>query len=228
MSKLTNFVVCHDTVSLAHFVDNNKAFENEFTYIMCGKHHDKTAIERNKDILVPNLYKFNIEEYNTLLTFTAWYFLAKNNIITTDYVGIFEYDFVFRESLNNIKPHLSEFNNYLIAFETRVVDDLFINKVKDCLQLFKSKSEIDTVKLKEVIKSIFIWFPTTNFIMPTKFLYKFVEIYELLLPELLSIPNHPHFHERAISIVAEYNKYTIKCFPTFGKHYQLNSHKISL
>jgi hypothetical protein len=210
MKNLTNYIVFHDQTSFELFQENNKELDkSNIRFIYVGKDvfiHQKLVIHN------ACFGKDNIEDYPSLLTFTAWYLIANNDICPTDFVGIFEYDVKFS---HKIDIELKENTIYGVN-KRNLPDSMFLEvlpKLKELMNFDESK--------------IPYWNSTSNFIMPMKFLKEFVDWYMAFIPEILGIDKHSHFHERAINIFAANNGYKNETIEGI-EHLELNSHGIRL
>ena len=219
MNSLTNYIVFHDKESFNHFHDNNKDLDKtDFKFINVGK-----RVVANDVYLIQGTYFYNcinaigytnnIELHKSLLTFTAWYLLAKNDICRTDYIGIYEYDVKFLSDPNEIELN----KNTIYGFNKRELPDhLYLDGLPNLKRIMKDELTPQTY-----------WNATSNFIMHKDFLIKFVDWYMKFVPEILEYRNHSHFHERAINIFASKHKYKNKFVPLL-EHFQLCSHGINL
>jgi hypothetical protein len=227
---ITNFIVCHNLDSFKYFINNNKKIADKFIYITVGE--DKEEISEivsynlNKrlyyKIAIPCLFLENIEIYKTLLSFTAWYYLSENELVESEYIGIFEYDTIFKENPGDNKFIFNQISpNSLIGFNRHELPNpLFLDLVPEFAKLLTNEE-----KKKALAMSYFS--ASSNLIMSLKFLHDFVNWYMQFIPKILDIPNHPHFHERAINVFAANNNYKI-IISNIAEHQNLNSHKINL
>jgi hypothetical protein len=55
---------------------------------------------KTNSIICRNL-KHNIEDYPNLTSFTGWYAIWKNNLISSNYINLFEYDVNISDDLQN-------------------------------------------------------------------------------------------------------------------------------
>lgn len=218
MNNLELYVVCHNKESFDYFVQLNPTVHKRFKYILVGNYKEKPDWFV-KNGIIANLLADNIEEFKTLLTFTAWYALVKNNLIKSKYIGIFEYDCEILDDVFDYAEYIDD--NSLIAFKARMFPDrVFMKYIPEF-------NELLPIEYKEALKGKMFWGTTSNFIMPIKFIYDFVDWYCDFIPDILPIENHPHIHERAINIYAFKNDYRI-ILKKGLMHYQLCSHKIRL
>jgi len=239
------FIVAHNQDLILNFKDGNYT---NFHYILVGEkpkysklgHHCflppyQFRIKKTNEIIYIPDYSFdNIEKYPNLLTFTAWYWLAKNyEFQDNDYVGIFEYDIKIHKDLSELEPLLRP--NRIVSFlQYPITNQYSFNPeyIQGLIDSIKKVYHIDIIKLLDDYSAdtvdAFWWGPTTNHIMPVKFLKGFVDWYLKLIPEIVQYPNYPHFHERALKIYSILNGYHNIYKPEYLTHEQLGSHRIPL
>jgi hypothetical protein len=229
MKTITYYIVIHNLESKKKFLELNKysSILDKFVFLLAGDCKDNFMpyIFDNTQYEL-RLLDSNIEHYPTLLTFTAWLAVAKNkHLCKTDYVGIFEYDteINFGNFFSQGKGNSYLKKNTIIGFNPRKIvgDPMFLDPVPGLVELLPDRWVARMMKEKG-------WNATTNVIMPVKFLKSFVDWYWGLVPEIMKYPNHPHMHERVVTMFAVNNKYKHYYFPDAIKHHQLNSHKIGI
>ena len=210
--NLTNYIVFHDNESLTYFIENNQDLMSIFEFINVGLNISPLEVNPSSYIKAYS-WLDNIELHKSLLTFTAWYLLAKNDICRTDYIGIYEYNVKFLSDPNEIELN----KNTIYGFNKRELPDhLYLDGLPNLKRIMKDELTPQTY-----------WNATSNFIMHKDFLIKFVDWYMKFVPEILEYRNHSHFHERAINIFASKHKYKNKFVPLL-EHFQLCSHGINL
>ena len=206
-------IIFHSKQSYNTFQNNNLNIDKTlFKYILVGG--QKISSDFDKIIKARELSD-NIEGYNTLLTFTAWYALVKNNLIENDFIGLFEYDVIFKQlPTNELKD-----NTIYGIIKRNLPDTMFL----DCMPSFKSLLTIEQINKAN---SNPFWLPTTNFILPKEFLINFVDWYLQFISEILKYKNHAHYHERAINVFAAISGYNLEYMP-IATHIENGSHGIA-
>lgn len=228
MKKLTLYSVCHDSDSLKilHNLNNSSPIYKELIVLIAGKNRMSSDFNAQHTKGVKSAMElchinYHIENFKSLLTFTAWWAIVNNpSLLKTPYVGIFEYDtqLLFDKQIEKIlKPKT------IIGFNPRKVngDPMYLNPVPG-LTINLPDEWVGKALMQEG------WNATTNLIMPKEFLIDFVEWYWDIIPKLLLKENHPHFHERAINIFAVNNGWNFEYYPQLTKHFQLKSHNIEI
>jgi hypothetical protein len=225
MNNLEIYIVCHNKESYELFNKNNSHIDiSKFKFILVGDYNWREEVfssDQNK--IIANFLPDNIENHKSLLTFTAWYALIKNNLINTEYVGIFEYDCILKRDIFEIEKDLNK--NKLIGFYPVSTSHLYLDLIPEFCNLLP-KDYID-IAMKEKL-----WIASTNMILPVCFMGEFVDWYLQFILEILQFEKHPHFHERAVNIFAAVNgikgvseKYYEQRYLI---HQELRSHKIRL
>lgn len=219
MSKLEIYIVYHDQESFELFQKNNEHIDtSRFKFILVGDYNQVGGYNHDNHI-ISSFLPDNIERFESLLTYTAWYSLCKNDLIKTDYVGIFEYDCIFKNDIFNIEKFLKE--DSFIGFDPKMTSSrLYLDLIPEFCSLI-SENELSIAKQKG------IWNATTNVVLPTNFLKNFVDWYKQFIPEILQYLKHSHFHERAVNIYAANSNVNYSFF-SYTEHKRLNSHNNKL
>jgi hypothetical protein len=192
---LSIYIIYHDKTSFDLFQENNKHIDtSNFKFILVGDWDGIGAIA-NDEHIVACRYPNNIEKNKSLLTFTAWWLLAKNELVKTSHIGIFEYDVIFKQDIFELEEYLDK--DTFIGFVPREVKDdaMYLDFIPKFCQLL----EVEDV---QKAKSKPLWSASTNCIIPEWFLFAFSSWYIGLVPKILDMPGHAHYHERALNILA--------------------------
>lgn len=218
--NISNFIVCHNIKSFNYFIKNNEDADHLYNYMIVGDLEKLRKfyfdINLQYPVFLAAMFDKEIEKYHTLLSFTAWYCISRNRLAKSGYVGIFEYDVIFKKSINPkmLKP------DTIIGFNRRnLPDKMFLDLVPGFTKLLKPEE-------KQKADELPFWSAGSNLIMPVKFMDEFVNWYMNFIPGILAYDNHPHFHERAINVFAAIKGYKIETIDLI-EHKNLNSHGIS-
>jgi hypothetical protein len=222
-STLKIFVVCHSLEAYNYFLNLNGftgSKDEGITYLFVGTGYHSDLF-KNKIRYICEDLPDNIEQHKTLLAYTAWYAIIKNNLADfTEFVGIFEYDCLLKDNLYKLEDKCEL--NTLIGFAPRTTQEyLYLDCIPDFVSLLSSE-EIQKAKEKSV------WNASTNCIISVSFLDMFVRWFGTFIPEIIKYKNHPHFHERAVNICAANMGLDYKFFPQYVIHFEERSHKIEL
>jgi len=222
-NNLKLFIVCHSKESFNEFLVMNGLLgekKENIIYLFVGD-NDFSEIKTTAENYVCRNLPDNIEQYKSLLTFTAWYAIIKNNLFDfNDFVGIFEWDCVLKYDPQMLYDKCEI--NSIIGFAPRPTNEqLYLSSIPEFVALLS-----DEEKIKAMDKSV--WNASTNCIISVSFLDLFVRWYMTFIPEILNHANHPHFHERALNVCAANMELDYKFFPLFVKHLEKRSHKIEL
>jgi hypothetical protein len=219
MSNLSIYIVCHNEKAFKTFKSlGNEEYIDKCNYILVGiDKYDKFKGMDNLNTIIPIHLPYNIEQHISLLTFTAWYALVKNDLVKTDFVGIFEYDVQFTRN-----PFPLEFDkNSIYGASYRDIPDYMFLETVPYLKRLLTPRETETADRMR------FWMPSSNMIMPEKFLVDFVEYYTDLIPKIMDSKCHSHFHERMINLFAVMEGYKLEPCDIIH-HKQYNSHGLNL
>jgi hypothetical protein len=225
VSDLSIYIVCHDKASYELFRENNRDIDiSKFKFILVGDYDwVGESFTEDSNNIVASFLPDNIEKHKTLLTFTAWYSLIKNDLIKTKYVGVFEYDCVFKKDIFELEKDLDR--NKLIGFYPVSTTCLYLDLIPEFCKLLP-KEYIEIAKKEK------LWIASANMILPVWFMATFVYWYSKFIPQILQYPKHPHFHERAVNILAAeegmISVSEIYYEQRYLIHQELRSHKIDL
>ena len=218
MSKTSIYIVCHDEASYNHFCSNNPDIKDKVIFLFVGKPH----IIRGEGLYLDS-FTNNIEKHKTLLTFTAWYALVKNNLVKSKFVGIFEYDTILKPEILSLSDGQLKDDHSVIGFAPRPTNEkIYLDAVNGLVEVLPS------IYIVNAYAGSAVWSASTNMIMPKWFLTDFVNWYDGYWRETLKYPNHPHFHERAVNVYAATIGMQYKFFPEWVRHEEKRSHRIEL
>ena len=208
--------ICHDLYSFMK-VKNYLNYDNCYIIFVGNKKYD--ILYSNKKIIISTDYEINIEKEQKLLTFTAWYLIAKNNLFENfSHICLFEYDITFTpqflEELNLI------YKNYdVISFLGGYNSFTYDINLKIFNKFIKHKN-INEYNVKQ------LWYYTTNHCIKKEVLSDFVNWYypDCFYLKLYDYKNYSYYHERLFSIFM--NVKNINCFllDNYVSHKQICSH----
>ena len=95
-NKMDVFIICHDQDIILN-LEQDKVFSclPRYSYLFVGD-SPTDKIKHQKNVIICNQLKHNIEQYKNLVSFTAWYAVHKNKLAKSNYVALLEYDSVLK------------------------------------------------------------------------------------------------------------------------------------
>jgi len=224
------YIVCHDQEIILQSEQSNKfRVLPNYRYLFVGDKPIDKILNNEKVIICRNLPD-NIEKYKYLVSFTAWYALAKNNIIKSKYVSILEYDVDlssdFYEKNLDVVSRTSGMIGYVVF---TMSGPLFLGATPHFYYSLKKVYNIDVRQLTQEYMQRTgknSWCSTSNCTLPTETFYKFIDWFLPLTIEFREEKLGAHVHERCLKVFAILNN--IKTFLIQGVlfHQQIKSHKI--
>jgi hypothetical protein len=219
MSLIIVFV-CHDNQTTKEALSKTT---NPYVMFVGDKEVDETHKNNPKVIIARNLPN-NIETEKSLLTFTAWYAIIKNNLFQEyDYICVLEYDV-----------------NLDRQFEQTLIDTINTTKSINIITFILSRScflsDVSGTVLNKFIekKGIqdtyndrnTIWYSTTNHCIQRSILSDFVDWYypDCLMIKELDAPHLSWYHERLFHVYMKSKNLNIELIKGLSHLYR-NSHK---
>ena len=227
-----SFIFVHDQNLILRF-EENKKFSNlkNYKYVFLGN-RDTSKIENNNKVIIARNFKDNLEEYPLFASFTGWYVLWKNNLITKEYVSLFEYDVILNEKINQSQSKFFYNKADMIGYVPFQTSNYhFINNpdwVEHILPAIKKVHNYNMEKNLRILMSKnpnLLWSSTSNTTFKIEVFNEFMKWFEPLIPYIKDAKTCGHAHERAISFF--YLTKNKKMFLTNGllQHLQMDSHK---
>jgi len=234
MKKISTFIFIHDQDVLIKYLETNK-FSNftNLKYVFVGnKSIDK--IDSLSNVIVARNLPINIEQYPLFTSFTGWYALWKNNLISSDYINLFEYDIIISNEFNKLQEEKLnqdiDFMGYVPLPMSNFNYVKNVNWVKDIIPSIKKNYGIDMYKKIEDFMNKNpneIWSSTSNSTFSKKTFDEYMKWFEILFNDLKNSNTAGHAHERSISFFYLIKNKKISILTNALKHYQLNSHGTS-
>lgn len=222
METKIQFVVVAHTRQIIENI--KKHFSKDTYYLLVGPNHESSFYDGVYNIIVCCKLKYNIEKYNKLLTFTAWYAIIYNKLFPkATHIAIVEYDCLpsTKNSVSILEHEIQ--HNDVIAFST--ASDFHYSDVdKDILINIATQMGFNTLTNNFFTKKS--WITSSNTCVRKDLLASFVVLYWSQIDYLLSKTSKIEFyHERLYSAFLETIKENIsfKCVDLFV-HTQNRSH----
>ena len=230
MEDLEVFIVCHDQ-NIIIKNESDKKFESlkRYRYLFVGK-GSVNLIENNPKVVICRRLKDNIEDYKYLVSFTAWYALAKNDLIKTKYVSVLEYDVHLSSDFYDKNHGVLDRTNGIIGYVVYpLLGPLYLSATTWLQRSLKRIYDIDVESLvnsyvQETKKNA--WTSSSNHTMPTDIFLEFVDWFIPMSELFKNEPLGAHVHERSIKVFSILKKYRNCYVPSVLIHEQDKSHKI--
>jgi len=180
-----------------------------------------------KLIIVRDL-KYNIEQENRLLTFTAWYAISKNNLFPEyQNICILEYDVIILQNFENILSEAITYNvnTKIFSFVNADISDFYKSFDFNVANAYLTNKNIDN-NIINYIEQLPYWYATTNYCIHRDIINDFVDWY---YPSCLDIKNVDYnnisfYHERLFFIYLVYNGINCQYITGILHHLFSNSH----
>lgn len=140
--KMDVFIICHDQDILLN-LEQDQVFSclPRYTYLFVGD-RPTDKIRHQKNVIICNQLKHNIEQYKNLVSFTAWYAVHKNKLSKNPYVALLEYDSLlsndfYERTQESLTPTTFVGFNKTMLFSPEFMD-LVSSGEQDLLQVVKN------------------------------------------------------------------------------------------
>lgn len=227
----STFIFCHDQDIILNYIEKGKFSSlSNLKYMFLGN-RPTDKIEGREDVIIARSLEYNMEEYSTLNAFTGWYALWKNNLITTKYVNLFEYDLITHENLGQIISKFVYEDAPMVGYIPFPCSNFHFIDNKDWVgEFFDAVKQVYNLDLEKTIRFYMrgnpnmMWSSTSNSTMSydyfNSYMMWFIPISELIK----SSRTAGHAHERSISFYYIVSKINVMLTQGLIKHYQMDSH----
>ena len=230
-NDVSTYIFVHNQNIILDFLDKKRFLDfKNVKYVFLGdKKVDKLSHLNN--IIVARDLKYNIEHYPNLTSFTGWYALCKNNLITTDYVNLFEYDINYSNNFVDKNQQLIESTIDAAGYLSLSVDNPYYLHpmfTEPFVSELKKRENIDIYQIVKNLKSKnpnLQWPVTSNSTWKKETLFNYVKWFSEYIDIVGPTSCAGHIAERSISFFYFINKVNAKLSLNLIEHLQLNSHK---
>jgi len=235
-NKLTvdTFIFVHDQEIVLDFINKNKFndFKN-FKWVFLGdKPYDK--IQKLDNLIIVRNLEHNIEQYPKLTSFTGWYALHKNNLITSDYVNFFEYDINYVPEFVDINKEMIKRDFDFIGYFPMIISDIvYIKQEQYSIELINSVREKTGFDITKMINNLqsnnprTMWSSSSNSTWKVSELKNYIEWFADHLDNIVKSNFSGHIHERSLSFYYFMKNLKVFLVQNLMIHVQLNSHGTS-
>jgi hypothetical protein len=225
------FIFCHDQDIILEYEQSGK-FKNlkKYRYVFLGN-RTTDKIELNDKVIIAKNLKYNLEEYPNINAYTGWYAIWKNNIVSTPYINLFEYDVILHKNLEQIIDKFMYDNHKMIGYVPFACSNYHFIDNRDWVEdIFESIKKVYKVDLEKTIRFYMKqdpnmgWSTTSNCTMEISFFNDYMKWFEPLANLIKDSKTAGHAHERSITFYCLMYKKPPALTQGLLKHYQMNSH----
>jgi len=225
------FVFCHDQDIILEYEKSEK-FKNfeKYRYVFLGN-RPTDKIENLENIIIARNLEHNIEEYPNINVYTGWYALWKNNLITTPYINLFEYDVITHKNIEQVQSKIMYDEHTLMGYLPLSVSNYHFIEHKEWVEvIFEAIKKVYKIDLEKILKQFIeknpnaLWTTTSNCTMKTSFFEKYMDWFHQLFDHIKDTKTAGHNHERSITFFSIFSKEPVVILQGLLKHYQMNSH----
>lgn len=234
MKTISTFIFAHKQEIILEYKKINKFKEFPLVKFVLVGNNDFNLVEDMDDVIIAKKYENNIENYPKFTSFTGWYVLWKNNLITTDFINLFEYDINYKSNVSSLFKKITNLNFDFVGYLPMSVNEpcYLIDKrwTSDMIESIKKNYNVDMNKFFEsFIKNNYnmSWSSTSNSTFSKEHFEGYMKWFEKIFEDLKNTEFPGHAHERSISFYYFINNLKVGIFPGFIEHFQLNSHETS-
>lgn len=228
--ELEVFVVIHDQDLLLQCEQDGR-FSGipRLRYVFVGRRPiDKLA--GRSDLVIARDLADNIEQYPNLLSFTGWYAVARNNLATTRYLSLLEYDVTLQaDFVSKTLVVLSERGGIVGYVPFPLSHPMYLHATPWLIPALAEVYDIDVVRL---IRHYLdgggadLWTATSNASLSAADLKAVVDWILPLTRVYRHDPIGAHVHERTLKVFCLRHGIENHHLPDLLKHAQERSHRI--
>ena len=231
-NQAETFIFCHDQDLILEFEKNNK-FSNlyNYTYVFLGS-RDIDKLEGIKNLIVARNLEHNLEEYPLFTSFTGWYALWKNNLISTPFVNMFEYDVILSPTIDQTHSKFYNMNVEMIGYNPFPMSNYhFIQNPEWVEYIIPAIKQVHKQDVMGYFGKMIsqnpqaVWSSTSNTSFRRDVFEQYMKWFEPLIPFLKETKTCGHAHERSITFFAHLQKKKQILTRGLLTHLQLDSHK---
>ncbi len=225
---METFIFVHDQNIVLDFIRVNK-FSNleNVKYVFVGN-KPVDQIKNLNNVIICRDLKHNIEQFPNLTSFTGWYALWKNNLITSDRVNLFEYDINVSSDLQSkINDSFNEGFDVLGYIPLNIHDVNYVKNMQwigNIMISLNSVYNLNLIKFLDLLPSTTTITMTSNHSMTKESLYQYMDWMTPMLDEIKKSYFSGHEVERSISIFYLLKNLKYKILENNLSHFQFNSH----
>lgn len=231
--KFLTYITCHSPGIIDQIKAEGRYNHINHKFLLVGNHPD---YESTDTVINVGKLPYNIEEKKSLLVYTAWYALVKNNIIAGDpeYLRLVEYDSLLDKNIENVSlqyvnphPNVDLWGHQACA----IWDPNFVKNPTWMGSVDIALKEIYNVDIVELVDDLWakqtakLWLPTSNILVKKTWLTDFVKWFEPISERIYENELAGHGVERATTIFNIVNGKPYGVINNMITHLNKNSHQ---
>jgi len=227
--KIQTFIFVHDEKIILDFEKNGKFKEIENLKYVFLSNNPCEQIRSMSNVIIARDFEDNIEKWNrTLIAYTGWYLLWKNNLIDADFINLFEYDIILDKNFQDkLKQNLTPKTKVVSYVPIEIHDYWFIQDglCNPLLNSIQKHYNIDFRKyVREILDPVTVGV-TSNQSMSLKTFNEFMTWMEPIIDDIKEEKMAGHMPERAFPLF--YTYYDREGFLLDGvlSHFRMDTHE---
>jgi hypothetical protein len=226
------FIFVHDQDLILDFEKTNK-FSNLYkhTYVFLGDRPTDKLKDIN-NLIVARSYEDNIEQYPLFTSYTGWYVLWKNNLVTTKYINLFEYDTILNKNIDQYHTKFYNENTEMVGYVPFPIGHYQFVKNPEwnehILPIIKEINKVDLLKYYEGVlekNPRALWSSTSNTTFRSDIFNEYMKWFEPIANRIKETKTCGHAHERSITHFSHIKNKKLLLTQGLLEHLQLDSHK---
>jgi len=230
------FITIHDQEALLEYEAAGKyAAVPRYRYVFVGN-RDAGRIAGRPDVIIARDLPHNIEQYPKLVSLTSWYALVRNDLVTTRFVSLLEYDVFlapdfYRRSLDEISRSPEHLIGY---FSDSIADERFLSPQFGGVAAYEVLKEVFGLELMDVLvpyleKGGDARFPSQSaLLLSGATLSGMIDWFEPAIAKLASYSSAGHAFERLIKLFCVFQNVPHSYLEGLLEHLHLDSHRTQI
>lgn len=226
------FIFIHDQDLVIEYEKHNK-FSNlyNYKYVFLGNRPTDKLSDFDNIIYAKN-YDQNIEDCPLCTSYTGWYLLWKNNLITKKYVNLFEYDIILDKNIEQNLIKFYESDSEIIGYVPFPMNNYHFIKNPDwnehILEAIRELHKIDlNIHFDRLLKDNpnALWSSTSNTTFRKDIFDEYMRWFEPIGERIKNTKTCGHAHERSVTYFVHIKRKKMLLANKLLKHLQVDSHK---
>jgi len=229
--KIQTFVFVHDEKIILDFAKTGKFKEIENLKYIFVSANPCDEVKNIPNVIIARDYADNIEKWNsTLIAYTGWYLVWKNNLIDTDteFINMLEYDIILDKNFTEIQNRVITKDTEVLSYIPITVNNYwFIQHDEICLPFLNSIQKHHGIDFRKYIQTIdpnTVVGVTSNQSMTPKVFNEFMSWMEPVIEDIKEEKMAGHMPERTFPLYYTYNNLNGILLEDVLSHFQMDTH----